>query len=182
MILFDTETTGLVKSYAVPLRDQPHMVEFAAIKLTDKKPYKEVERIEFLVKISFALPDIIKNITGLDDTDLADAEPFAAHYPKLIDFFFGERYLIGHNVKFDVDILRFALARLDKAFQFPWPPVHICTVVQSMDIKGHRLKQELLLEHVTGKPKKGAHRAMADVEDLETIVRWMIKEGRIKIG
>ena len=42
MILFDTETTGLVQAYATPLADQPHIIEFAALKLSDKKPYKEV--------------------------------------------------------------------------------------------------------------------------------------------
>ena len=35
MIIFDTETTDLVKPGLVPLEDQPHIIEFAGIKLDD---------------------------------------------------------------------------------------------------------------------------------------------------
>lgn len=176
MILFDTETTGLVKPYASPLKDQPRIIEFAAVKLSNKKPYKEIDSIEFLLNPDGPLPEIITKITGLTDEDLKGVDSFPAHYAELVEFFIGERYLIAHNIKFDVDLLRFDLARMDKAFEFPWPPNHICTVVNSMSVKGHRLKQEQLLQHITKEHKPGVHRAMADVRDLETIVRWMIKK------
>ncbi len=182
MIIFDTETTGLVKPYAVPLSEQPQIIEFAALRLADKKPYKVIETIEFLVYPGVDLPEIITKITGLIAADLIDKGRFAARYEDLAEFFLGERYLIGHNVKFDVDLLRFELMRMGKESQFPWPPTHICTVNSSMRLRGHRLKQEELLEFVTKKKKTGAHRAMADVKDLETIVRWMIKQEMIEIG
>ena len=181
MIIFDTETTGLVQPYAKPLEMQPFIIEFAAIKLSDEAPYEEIDRIEFKCNPGFPLSDIIVKITGLTDEILKDEPAFPHYYPALVDFFLGEKYLIAHNVTFDVDLLRFALKRMDKLFAFPWPPNQLCTIVHSMSIKGYRLKQELLLEHVTGEFKKGTHRAMADVEDLETIVRWMLEKEMLPI-
>ncbi len=197
MIIFDTETTGLVEPYASPLAKQPHIIEFAAIKLQDEPPYGELEceddhgiipsRIEFLVKPPIPLPEIITKITGLTDEDLKNESPFTEYYLALVRFFLGERHLIAHNVQFDVDLLRFQLQRMGCLLRFPWPPNHHCTVNLNMDIKGHRIKQDQLFDYVTGgaegaRAEAGAHRAMADVEDLTTIVRWMLDNGRMPIG
>jgi len=187
VIVFDTETTGLVEPYASPLEKQPYIIEFAAIKLKNNKPYKEIDRIEFLVQPPLPLPEIITKITGLTDLDLETAFPFPHHYTSLVNFFLGETHLIAHNVKFDTDLLRFALIRIDKLIQFPWPSNHHCTVNLNMDILGHRIKQDQLFDHVTGgkggsRAAAGVHRAMADVEDLVTIVHWMLSEGRFPIG
>ena len=56
------------------------------------------------------LQDIIKEITKLDEEDLAKEKPFARYYPALYSFFLGEKYLVGHNVDFDVNLLRYALS------------------------------------------------------------------------
>ena len=128
------------------------------------------------------MPAYIVEHIGITDETVKDEPAFPVYYSEFVDFFLGERFLIGHNVQFDVDLLRFDLMRIGKEFQFPWPPNHICTIAQSMDIKGHRLSQEKLLGHITGKVEKGVQRAMADVRDLETITRWMLKEKRIKVG
>lgn len=197
MIIFDTETTGLVEPYASPLAKQPYIIEFAAIKLEDTPPYNRLaishedeevpSTIEFLVKPPIPLPEIITKITGLTDEDLKDEQEFPHHYSKLVDFFLGERHLIAHNVQFDVDLLRFQLMRMDHLLKFPWPSNHHCTVNLNMDILGHRIKQDQLFDHVTGgaegvRAKTGVHRAMADVEDLTTIVHWMLENGRLPIG
>ena len=181
MILFDTETTGLVKPYASPLKDQPRMIEYAFLKLDDKKPAKEIARLTGLINPGIPLPNEITDITGLKDDDVKGAPSFSRMYPEIAEFCLGERHLVGHNVKFDVDILNFDLMSIQKAQQFPWPPNHICTVVNSMQVKGFRLRQEQLYEHLTGEVKKGTHRAMADVEDLWTIVLLMMEKSMIKL-
>ena len=181
MILFDTETTGLVKPDAASLKDQPRIIEFAAIKLSDYPPHAEVERLEFLCNPGMPLPDIIKEITKLDDEDLAKEKSFAHYYPALCSFFLGEKYLVGHNVEFDVNLLRYDLSRIGKLLQFPLPPQHICTIQSSMGLKGHRLKLELLIEHITGEIHTGTHRAMPDVEDLVIATKWLIEKEMIKL-
>ena len=172
MIVFDTETTGLPIPEAAPLSKQPHIIEFAAIKLRDDD-LEEVGRLEFLAKPPVQLADKITEITGLTDAKLADEKPFAAHFKKLADFFLGERFMIAHHVIFDRDMLRFELLRLDKLLQFPWPPNPLCTVELSHSIKGRRMKMGELHEHAVGFEFKDAHRAMPDVEALVRVVRWM---------
>ena len=192
MIIFDVETTGLPKPDAAPLKDQPQIIEFAAIKLSDEEPYEELSteinghdvpsRMDFLVDPGVPLPEIITKITGLTDKDVQGQPRFPAHYPNIVDFFQGERNLIAHNVEFDCTLLKFELMRIQKALRFPWPYNRIDTVAASYYIKGHRLKLELLVEHITGETHTGTHRAMADVEDLVMATRWLLDEGRITLG
>ena len=180
MILFDTETTGLPEPAATPLGKQPRIIEFGAIKYDDADPTKELDRISFLCNPgNLPLPPKITEITGLTDEDLKDQPGFPKFYPALCDFFLGERYLVGHNVRFDTDMLRFDLMRIGKTNHFPWPPTHICTVDSTFQIKGHRLKLGQLYEMATGKPPEDAHRAIIDVELLHTALLWSMKEGHV---
>lgn len=170
MIVFDTETTGIPKPQASKLSLQPQIIEFAAIKLDDET-LKEVDRIQFLVNPKVKLPDKIVQITNITDKMLADEKPFNHHFPTLVDFFFGERKMIAHNLGFDRDMLKFEMMRMGTVLNFPWPPIHICTVEATFSMKGHRLKAGDLYEMATGREMKGAHRAMADVEALVEIVK-----------
>lgn len=178
MIVYDTETTGLLKPMDVPLEDQPHIIEFAAIKLNDKT-LKEEDRFEFLCNPGFALDAIITKITSITDKMLEKEKPFGFYRPKLSAFFLGQVSMAAHNLGFDKGMLYNELLRLDAVTKFPWPPQHFCTVEISKPIKNYRLKLGLLHELATGKPHKEAHRAMADVEALCTCVRYLRKEGRM---
>lgn len=46
-IVFDTETTGLLKPESAPLSEQPQIIEFAGIKV-DFDTLEEIDRLEFL--------------------------------------------------------------------------------------------------------------------------------------
>lgn len=175
MILIDCETTGLVQPGAVPITQQPHIIEFAALALDDDS-LEEKGHVHFLCKPPIALPEIITKITGLKDEDLAKQPPFVANYQALVDLVFGERTIVAHNLPFDRSLLSFELARLDKLTQFPWPYQHRCTVELTLHFKGHRLKQEALYEMATGHPAEQTHRALDDVRQLAEVVRWLRKE------
>lgn len=180
MIIFDTETTGLVKNGLVPLKDQPQIIEFAAIKLDDKT-LEEVGRIEFLANPKCKLPAIITKITGIKDSDLIGKPEFVESLPALRDFFLGEKYSFAHNHNFDTQMLSLELRRLKKQYAFPWPMNPICTVNKTMGIKGFRLKLSQLYFHLFQEEFPDAHRAMADVEALTRVVRELIKTGIIKL-
>jgi DNA polymerase III epsilon subunit-like protein len=174
MILMDCETTGLVQPLATPLSQQPHIIEFAAIRLDDST-LEEIEgkHIHFLCKPPIPLPEIITKITGLTDRDLEGKPPFVKHYRDLCEFFFGEHTVVAHNLSFDRSLLQFELMRLDRLTQFPWPYNHQCTVERTLAIKGHRLKQEELYLMATGHPAEQTHRALDDVRQLAEVVRWL---------
>lgn len=177
-IFFDTETTGLVQPEVKRLSEQPEIIEFCAIR-TDQF-LREIDRISFLCKPSkLPLPDVIKKITKIIDADLADKKPFLAHLSDLQTLFLGARFMVAHNVQFDTDLLKFELMRGGVVLNFPWPPVHICTVKQTMSIKGHRLKLGDLYEYLTGEKIEELHRAEADVESLIRVAKELNKKGML---
>src|SRR3990172_7857808 len=118
MIVFDTETTGLPGKGNTPIDQQPHIIEFAAIKLTDDT-LEEVDRMQFLCKPPIKIEPIITNITGLNDEILANEKPFSAYLEQLQKFFFGQWTMVAHNLPFDRSIMIFELKRLNKITAFP---------------------------------------------------------------
>lgn len=178
IIVWDTETTGLVQPSAIPIEKQPQMIEFAGIKLSDE--LKEIDRLEFLVNPGIELPKIITNITGIKDRDLEGKATFPEHLNALQDFFLGTEEMVAHNLMFDHDILMYELMRLDKVTQFPWPPKRTCTVEATHHIHGYRMNLTKLHKYCTGEDFKDAHRAMADVEVLTRDYVWLKQQGVIQ--
>src|SRR5579862_397036 len=150
MIIFDTETTNLTAPEAAPIDQQPHIVEFAGIKLDDKT-LKEISRFEFLCNPRVPIPPDAVKITGITDAMVFKKPPFTAFFNPLVEFFFGERYAVAHNCAFDITVMRHELERLGRITAFPWPVVQICTVELTVNIKGHRLGLGDLHEILTGK-------------------------------
>lgn len=175
MIVFDTETTGLVKNESLPLDKQPKIIEFGAIKVDSD--LKEIDRIEFLVNPGEKLEPIITKITGIKDSDLKDESPFVEYYGALCNFFLGEDTMAAHNLPFDRSLLLFELQRIGKQYQFPWPSYHICTVERTTSITGKYMKLEALYQHYFKEDPKQTHRAIEDVELLLKVMRKMKEDG-----
>lgn len=180
MIIFDFETTGLLKADINDLSKQPKAIEFAGIKLDDKT-LEEKDRLEFLVNPKEKLDPKITKITGLTDLDLISKPDFKNFYPQLVKFFIGEKYLFAHNIVFDVKILKYELQRLRKSTAFPFPPIQVCTVNQTYKIKNRRMSLGELYTHLFGDIMPKGHRAMVDVEVLSKIVKELIKQEIVKI-
>lgn len=174
MIVLDSETTGLIKSKSLPIDQQPHIIEFAAVKLDEElQPYAE---LTFKCNPGIPLDKVITDITGLTDADLKNEPPFSAHFPELVEFFFGEREMVAHNCSYDRDMIHLELIRLAAVTKFPWPPVHICTVEATTHLEGHRLRMTELYARAMGRPLAQKHRALDDVLALVDIVRWCRSE------
>ena len=164
IIIFDTETTGLLEPITVPLHKQPKMIEFAAIKLN--KELKEIDRLEFLINPGIPIPAHITKITNITNDMVKNAGTFVTYLDNLQDFFLGVREFVAHNLMFDHDILSFELQRLDRLTQFPWPFIRTCTIEQTFHLHGYRLNLAKLYHYCFQKNFENAHRAMADVEAL----------------
>lgn len=180
MIIFDTETTNLIKAIAINDKHQPRMIEFAGIKLNDET-LEEEERMSFFVNPLVPVPDFITKITNITTAMVSKAPPFSKRVEKLRGFFLGEKTLIAHNLSFDLGILELELKRIGVE-DFPVPPNLQCTVEQSLHLENKRLNQATLYSYATGgKTFEGAHRAINDVEALAVCVKWMIGEGMIEL-
>lgn len=170
MIIFDSETTNLLKTELADIKDQPYIIEIAAVKLDHK--YREIDEFETLVKPGIPIDDEEhKKITGLTNADLADKPIFLELYQKLAAFFLGETTMIAHNLPFDHGMLVTEMKRIGKEYAFPWPTNQICTVQQTTHLMGRRLKLTELYEHTMKKKLNQKHRAMADVKALIEVVR-----------
>jgi len=178
VIVFDTETSGLIGPQNAPLDTQPEIIEFAAIKLDDHF-LEEQGRLTFLCKPSREIVPKITEITGLTNEDLKGQPSFARKLPLVEDFFRGERFCAAHNCGYDIGMMELELRRLNRVRRFPWPTEQLCTVELTTDIKGYRLKLGQLYEIAMGKPMAEAHRAMVDVEHLVEVVRWLRAQGKI---
>jgi DNA polymerase-3 subunit epsilon len=179
IILFDTETTGLLLPAGSPLENQPRILEFAAIKLN--KDLEEIGRLEFMCNPGTGVPPIITKITGITNADIDGKPPFSENLKSLQEFHTGVKYQVAHNVSFDCGMLRNELLRLEADALFPWPAVKICTVEATHYIKNRRMKLEKVYEHFFNKPAEQKHRAMGDVEILTAIFIELVKTGVIEL-
>lgn len=170
MIVFDTETSGLIKSMELPLEQQPEITELAVVRLDDE--LNEVDAFETLVKPRMQVGEETIAITGITNEMLADAPSFARVLPRVERFFLGESTLVGQNISFDVGMLTLELRRLDRVTRFPWPPEQIDTVELLRDVTVKR-KQSEVVKKVKGRGPDVVHRAMADVRELCDILRWL---------
>lgn len=177
-VIFDTETTGFITSVDAPLHTQPKIIELFALKVNDQTLEIEGE-LEMLMDPKQALDEEIIKVTGLKDEDLKGKGEFPAHYKAISDFWFGQRFSVGHNVTFDCDMLEVELRRIGKANRFPWSPNRICTVEASEHYMGRRLKLIDLHAYLFGEGFEQAHRARNDVMATYRCVKEMVRRGDI---
>lgn len=196
IIIFDTETTGLIKPKLRRLSDQPFIIEYcfkkysfdyphSDVTLTTgvddaEKEFTEIGCISGFLKPPMNLPRVITKITGITDKDLVGAPKFIDKVDEITDFFLGVDVMVGHNLPFDRSMLANELLRLDKVLNFPWPPRHICTVQETLKIKGYRLSLTKLHKHLFG-DDFNAHRADEDVEALSRCFIELCKKGIISL-
>ena len=165
-VLFDTETTGLIRNHSLPLNKQPHVFEIAAIRIEIDKEgnHRECGRYQTLLEPPVKLIDKIVEITSVTNEMLVGEKKFAEVADEFALFVDGADAIVAHNLAFDMGMIDFEYRRLGR--QFEWPARKTCTVEQTMHLKGHRLNLSKLHMLLLGEPFEGAHRAMVDVEAL----------------
>jgi len=175
MLVFDLETTGLPYHPLAKLKDQPRIIEYGGVLLNRRGEVTMEDSI--LINPEISLPLEIVKITGLTDTDLAEALLFEAALPRIKTQFKDANVMVSHNLPFDKGILKYGLARCNIS-DFPWPQRELCTVQQYAPLWGRNPRLVELYEQVIGKPLKQTHRALDDVRALVEII---IKEQLFKI-
>lgn len=175
MIILDTETTSLRGVSALPLEQQPRIIDIAALKVDAK--LKVTAKVSMLINPGIPVPPECTKITNITDDMVKKAPKFIKAYPELIELFIGERTMIVHNLPFDRGVFADELRRIDRVLQFPWPPDQICTAEQTAHLNGGKyFKQEALYEHLFGMPANQTHRAEGDAQQLLEIVRRLRKD------
>jgi len=148
--IVDIETTG----------DKPvnfKVIEIAII-LHDGK--KELDRYTSFVNPEERISPFISRLTGIHDSDVADAPKFFEIAKDIVEFT-KDTVFVAHNVSFDYGVIRREFKRLGFDYRLP----HMCTVQTSrILIPGHKSYGLKNITKTLGIPLDNHHRAIADTE------------------
>lgn len=173
-IVFDTETTGLLRPLGNKLSSQPKIIEICCIKIDEDMEI--IDTFECFINPKEEISNEITKITGITTDDTKNAKTFEQIYSGLAEFFLGTEILVAHNLPFDRSLLSFELERMDKLRNFPWPIHHICTIQKSLKLEGYRLSLSKLYKIATGKDHTDAHRARGDVLATIDCFKYLAEE------
>lgn len=173
MIFADFETTALITNDALPLTQQPSIIEIGIVKVDDRTGKISHEFGAFVRPPKLPLTPVITKVTGITTEQLDGAKPFVSHLGALIELFMGERTFIAHNAPFDLSMLVFELRRLGKADRFPFCPY----VMDTKTIYHGKLSE--WAKEVKGAEFVQSHRALDDARLLYECYMKLMEEGNI---
>lgn len=180
IMIFDVETTGLPIRGETDPRKQPRIVQFAAIvgtvSETDQTILWERENtIEQKLDPGIDIPYQTSQIHGIYNVDVKWMPKSDTFLKEIVPLMNEVDYIVAHNLKFDEEMIRYELARLNlEGFQVPdlVPKGRICTMtvwtpICKLPSKGAWYKKPKLMElfqFLFDKHFVGAHDALVDVK------------------
>ncbi|MGA8007463.1 MAG: DUF294 nucleotidyltransferase-like domain-containing protein [Burkholderiales bacterium] len=149
--MLDLETTGLDVT-------RERVVQVGAIAILGAKILDQ-PRLNQLIDPEIPIPPPASRIHGLKDGDVAGAPTFAAFAPTLYESLSG-RVVIGHNVGFDLAILRHEAARAGIAWHDP-PALDLVLLIGALEPSLPDLGLETVAR-LLGVTIEGRHTALGD--------------------
>lgn len=165
-LIIDCETTGLILNRTVRQELWPEVIEFASC-LIDWNTLEVFNGFSTLIKPSKRVSEEIIKITKITNTMLEDKRPFAEWATLIKSNIEQSDLVIAHNASFDVEMIDMEFERL--GIKIEWPRI-LCTVEQTISLKGFRMSLGLIHEHLFGMEHEDAHRAEIDVKALTRVV------------
>jgi len=134
-LFFDTETTGLPKSWKAPLTDfgnWPHIVQIAWA-LFDSQGIQTAFYDHIIRPQGFKIPESATAIHGIsNERALKDGRPVSEVLKEFSDAVRGAACLVAHNMDFDEKMVRVELLRQGLPDDFP-AVKKICTMKDSAE-------------------------------------------------
>ena len=150
-VALDVETTGL--------RPEQHRV--IEVGLARYANGRCMDRYSALINPGRRIPDYIRKLTGISDSDLIPAPSFRDLASTICEFV-GDNLIVGHNIGFDIGFINAELGRADMpALTNPT----LDTIPMSMRVLGRRVRPSLdRVANALGMPPRTLHRALGDAE------------------
>lgn len=161
-LIFDTETTGLVKHPDSKDEVQPRIIEWAGALAEFDGTI--IDEVVFLINPGVMITEEITNITGITNEMLASAPPLGEVIDPILTFMARAQQIIAHNLPFDWSLMELEARRLK--FDLPVYKHMLCTVAEHEPLYGFRPRLTTLYEDYMGKPLEQTHRALDDVHAL----------------
>ena len=162
IVVLDFEATGLNTNTA-------RIIEIGAVKLVGGTI---ADSMSLMVNPKEPLKARITEITGINDTMLADKETAETALPKLMAFI-GDAPIAAHNAAYDASLLRAELKRLGIAWEAPVLDTLTFSRKLYPNLKSHKLGAVC---KSLGVSLKNAHRAVHDALATAQVLDRMIKE------
>lgn len=175
-LLLDTETTGLIFNHLLPLDRQPEVIEFYGV-VMDLQAQERQSDIHFFIKPSKPVSEEITKITRITNEMLETAPTFPAVAEQIKAAIEGAPIVIAHNLAFDMEALDIEFERLGQFLN--WPQARLCSVEQTVHLRGFRLSLTALHEHLFGEPFKESHQAKVDVQAMARCLCELVKRGEL---
>lgn len=166
IVIFDTETTGLLLPSTVELQKQPRIIELGIAVVEDRKLTAEYN---WLIYPEEQITEEITKITGIKNEDLQVKPLFKDLLPEIESVFKGATFGVAHNAPFDVGMITYELERINHT-SFPWPDEVLCSAQEYTALMGFRPRMVDLYKHIIGSELKQTHRALDDALALYEIL------------
>lgn len=111
-LVFDTETTGL-PLWKEPSDDpnQPHVVDIAWTLYGQDRA--EIERYDAIINPGVPIPDDVAQLHGITtERAIAEGIEASAVWERFTDVIARSEIVVGHNISFDIRMMRITAARL----------------------------------------------------------------------
>lgn len=151
VLVMDLETTGL------DVRGD-RVVSIGAVRVHGRRVFRS-HNMDRLVNPGMAIPEISTSVHGITDGMVTDAPAFPEIYPQLQEMMSG-MVIVGHNVAYDLAILRAECARYDLAWSAP-PVLDTLFLASLLEPQPESLELESLAQH-HGVDVHGRHTALGD--------------------
>ena len=148
--IIDIETTG----------DKPVNFKIIEIAIIKHDGRKELDRYHTLVNPEERISPFISRLTGIHDSDVADAPKFYEIAKEIVEFT-AETVFVAHNISFDYGVVRREFKRLGFDYRLP----HLCTVQTSrILLPGYESYGLKKITKSLGIKLSNHHRAIHDTE------------------
>ncbi len=187
-LIFDTETTGMVKWKQPPEHPgQPDLVQLAML-LIDRDDWSIKTRASFIVQLAEGVK-IEPKAEETHKISAADCEAYGVAPVVAVSLFnqlcMQADQIVAHNISFDQSIMLTALHRLGNKPNRMEGKTLVCTKEATTDvlkIPGNygKYKWPTLAEaysHYTNKKIEGAHDALADTLACLEVYRALVSDG-----
>jgi len=179
IIVWDTETTGLLAPSAAGVHYQPHLIDLYAIKLDMN--LNLIDTFSIRVRPPIQIPPEASKVNGITDDMVTDCLPFAAKYNDVAEFYLGSKVQVGHGLMFDKSVLHWELMRLGKSLNFPWAIQDVDTLEICSQQLGHRLNLTDLHVWLFNEGFYLAHTANVDCQITHKCFIEMVGRGMIEL-
>lgn len=188
-LIFDTETTGFARNDVPLFHDsQPHIAQLAAV-LCDDEGVIHQQLVVLIEPTGWEMPEAAQAVHGHSTEKLeAQGIPILPALSVLMNMGKKATKIIGHNLSYDMQLLKIELARIKKEVPIEFDMMCFCTMKTMTDIcripkpRGSGWKWPKLTEayqHCFGKEFEGAHDALADVLATKEIFFWLKEKGLV---